>query len=386
MRILYISRSIFPYGAAYASRVLNFSKMLHDMGHIVHVITDYTLDEEAKKGGIINLDFCSYQTVCKGSSIKERMLLKQARYRCVKEYLDKNQVDYIITCSFSQDYRKMRRLMTERGIPYAIEVCEWLDISAFKFGKLDIRYLKNEITLKRRYLKEGKIIAISRYLQNYYEPYPVSCIRIPTILELEDYGYATSTGNDKCRIMYAGNPGKSKELLKSIFEAIRELKEEDKNLSLKMCLDIYGVNEGQVLYNIDKDKMLLKSIYDCVEIHGKVKQESMNEIYQQHDFSIFMRPHRKSSEAGFPTKLAESFAAGTPVIANDTGDIACHIRNGENGFLVENEAKELKRVFYDILMLDERKNVQMRENARMEAEHSFDYKVYEEEMRKFIYE
>ncbi len=47
MRILYVARNLFPYGAAYSSRVTHFAKMLNDMGHSVHVIADYTMEEEA---------------------------------------------------------------------------------------------------------------------------------------------------------------------------------------------------------------------------------------------------------------------------------------------------------------------------------------------------
>ena len=67
-------------------------------------------------------------------------------------------------------------------------------------------------------------------------------------------------------------------------------------------------------------------------------------IYQEHHFSIFMRSHRRSSDAGFPTKLAESLAAETPVLADKTGDIPYYIENGKNGFVVENEANELKKM------------------------------------------
>ena len=42
--------------------------------------------------------------------------------------------------------------------------------------------------------------------------------------------------------------------------------------------------------------------------------------------------------AGFPTKLSESIACGTPVITNDTSDIKNYIRNGKNGFLLELES------------------------------------------------
>lgn len=386
MKVLYISRSIFPYGAAYASRVMHFAKMLHHMGHTVHIITDYTLDEEAKDGKVIDMEFCTYQALFRDFGIKSRMQINKKRYECVKKYLDTTGADYIITSSFPFDYKKMKNLMQDRKIPYALELCEWYDPSIYKFGKADIRYWINQKTLGKKYVKENKIIAISRYLQNYYEKCGVSCIRIPTILDLEELGYREDTSNEKIKIMYAGNPGKSKELLKQIFEAIADLKQEDEHLCEKLCFDIYGVNEEQVVYNIENDRTLLESVRDCIQIQGKVKQEIMNSVYQEHDYSIFMRPHRRSSEAGFPTKLAESLAAGTPVLVNQTGDISCYIENGENGYLVENDREEIKKLFRELISMEKSRYTKMRKNARKTAECSFDYRVYEKEMDKFINE
>ena len=359
--------------------------MLYDMGHSVHVITDYTLEPGEQVGQIIDIGFCSYQA-CAVMRIRDRLEINKKRYSCVKKYLDTVSVDYIITNNFPFDYKKMKELVERKKIPYAIELCEWFDASNYKFGKCDIRYRINDKTLRTKYVRESKIIAISRYLQNYYLEHGVNCIRIPTILDMNEYRFSENFESDKLKIMYAGNPGKSKELLREIFRAIQAIKQEDDQFSKKFSFDLYGVNEAQVLFNIENDIELLKSIQDCIHIKGKVKQETMNDVYLEHNFSIFMRPHRRSSEAGFPTKLAESLAAGTPVLANSTGDISCYINNGRNGFLIENESTALKEMFSYLLTMSKAEYQEMRKNARETAEQSFDYRIYEEEVGKFIHE
>jgi glycosyltransferase involved in cell wall biosynthesis len=103
------------------------------------------------------------------------------------------------------------------------------------------------------------------------------------------------------------------------------------------------------------------------------------------DFSIFIRPDRRSSHAGFPTKLAESMIAGTPVITNNTGDIGQYLKNGKEGFLLKSGyPEELKDIFLHILSLSREKLNEMRLNARRMAEESFDYRVYCGEMKSFI--
>lgn len=79
----------------------------------------------------------------------------------------------------------------------------------------------------------------------------------------------------------------------------------------------------------------------------------MLERYCEADFSIFVRPDRRSSHAGFPTKLAESLAAGTPVITNNTGDIGLYLKDGENGFLLKDGTqKSVKDVLDKLIQIE----------------------------------
>lgn len=48
--------------------------------------------------------------------------------------------------------------------------------------------------------------------------------------------------------------------------------------------------------------------------------------------------------AGFPTKFVESITAGTPVLTNQTSDLADYLVEGEIGFwLVDDIADSLKK-------------------------------------------
>lgn len=51
------------------------------------------------------------------------------------------------------------------------------------------------------------------------------------------------------------------------------------------------------------------------------------------DFSILVRQPCRVSQAGFSTKFVESFASGTPVIANLTSDMHRYLRDGETGLV-----------------------------------------------------
>ena len=95
------------------------------------------------------------------------------------------------------------------------------------------------------------------------------------------------------------------------------------------------------------------------------------------DFQLFIRPNRRSSNAGFPTKMGESMAVGTPVITNNTGDIELYLTDSENGYMLRGNGIEAVRTVLDqILKLCVEDYVEMRKRARITAEQVFDYHKY----------
>ena len=147
--------------------------------------------------------------------------------------------------------------------------------------------------------------------------------------------------------------------------------------TIKIVLDIYGANENQVLENIKNDFKLLSEIKEFVYIHGRIPQFEIPNKVKEADFTIFIRPNRKSSNAGFPTKFAESLAVGTPVITNLTGDIGLYLRDGENGLVVSDDSEDqLKNTFNKIIEMKAGDLSKMRKIARKTAEQYFDFREY----------
>ncbi len=139
-----------------------------------------------------------------------------------------------------------------------------------------------------------------------------------------------------------------------------------------------------MLENIGNDSALLNSLSDTVKIVGKIPQKEMLQRYCEADFSIFVRPDRRSSHAGFPTKLAESLAAGTPVIANATGDIGLYLKNGVNGFLLNDGTHKSVKEVLDKIIASRETLPEMRQNARRTAQEQFEYTVYIDSMNALM--
>ena len=130
---------------------------------------------------------------------------------------------------------------------------------------------------------------------------------------------------------------------------------------------------------------MLNELSDCLYVHGVIKQKEVERVLLNSDYQIFIRPNRRSSDAGFPTKLCESMSVATPCITNDTGDISLVIKDGKNGFMVKgNDVEAVKETFERIVKLDKDSYRQMRMMARRDAELFFDYRNYLKDVEEFL--
>lgn len=379
MKVVFLVGFSFPYGEASSVRAFNICKLLNSAGIDVHVIADFVSEYRGQVG-----KFCTYEwCLDKQPSIFKRGLRAKESLIRLKKYCDNFKVDAILSNAKSDRFFELEKFCKNRKIDLFIENCEWYDISSYKLGRLDYRFYKNERMLKEGFKKVNGFISISRLLNNYNSSLGKLSVRIPTILDVKEVEYSLSLNKkqeEKINIIYAGSPGKSKELLRPIIEILKVTEEFRK----KIIFHIYGPNKKLVLKNI-QDKSLLDDMDECVKIYGYTPQEKMQEIIKNADFLIFIRPNRKSSHAGFPTKFGESMSVGTPVISNRTGDIDLYLKSDYNGYILnELNTETLKDIFYKILKLDKEKYNNLRKNARLTAENYFDYKKYLKEIKRLF--
>ena len=381
--ILYISTSLFPKGQAYSTRLVNFARLFNFLEIDVHIISDFTYEVFTDSKAENCFEGCTYQIVSGKPTSFNRIRSTFNSTKIIKEYLDHNSVDFVIIGNCYDRFNRVKRICKERKIPLILEICEWYDTKLRKFGNLNPYNFIYNRCMKYDYIKSDGVIAISQYLYNYFKRYTDNVIRIPTILDTYNTEYSLETKNNKIVIVHVGFSGRHKEKFKNILIAL-QLLEKKQN---KFEYNIYGSDKADVLKNLGSDEQLLESLSGCVNVKGRVPQDKVNSIFMNADFSIFIRPQKRSSNAGFPTKLAESMIAGTPVISNNTGDIGSYLINGENGYLLKDDSPEaIKDVFIRILEMKEQDFRVMRKNARRTAEMNFDFRIYSNEVRKLLSE
>lgn len=381
MRILVLMGSYFPYGVAISSRIMHFCKLFNYCGADVHVISLYSKDAACQIGETYCLDCCTYEiaTKKKESSFESFFGYKDFMI-CIKQYLERyGKPDAVFLSGVESYYSRICRMF--HGTPMYLEQCEWMDKSSYRFRSMDYRYIRRNRLIRNGYKKVSAVFSISRLLDEYYASIGMESIRIPTILDVKNMRFSCNTDNEKIVIVYTGNPSTSKELFRPVFEALRE----NSLFRDKFEFHIYGPDKERVIANIDNDEELYRMVKDNVFIHGKVPQEKIGEILRNADYQMFIRPLRRSSNAGFPTKLAESMAVGTPVITNLTGDIGLYLEDGANGFLANGvSSSSIKDVFEKILRTDDKKYSEMRKEARRTAEKCFDFRCYCDEIKTIL--
>lgn len=357
--IVYITSTPFPYGSASSARTRNMVKLLIECNFRVTVIADY-------KNG---MDEC-FQSIY----LSEKQLQqKELSIKCIEalnDLIKKQTIDAVIS---NATYYKISRLLPfclKNDIKLIVENCEWYDKSNYKFQYINPHYLRNQYMLKYLFKKVSGFISISNFLDKRNLSLGKPSVRIPTIIDKNELDASFHSKGKKIILSYCGNPGVSKELLYPIVDVMRNCNLLKNNIEFH----IYGPTIDQFLKNTGVNKSSLKEEY--IIFHGKVPQQEMHVNFQNSDFIIFLRPYRRSSNAGFPTKLAESMIAGTPVIANDTGDIALYL-NETNGFLLRSISSDiLVKCFKYLLELTDDVYVEMRKQCRIDAEKYFDFRNY----------
>ena len=375
MDILYSLSAYFPYGTPIASRTLNFCRLLASMGHNVHLFCDYLSKPctDSCSNGIATYEGIDIHYSFAQRNLRSKVFKSHYTIKNIENYIKNNHVDLIIQTTYANRYLKVKKIATKKKIPLLLEICEKYHYSNWSLGRLSPEYHTFVRCWNKEYVKADAVIAISRFLENHFKEFGLNTVRIPSILDVENIPYRLVKEDDSISFVFSGALGHGKDSLSEFMVALNNVKG---RLSRKVVLNIYGPSKDSVRVQLGENAYIIQELGDMVHYHGRIPQNEIPLKLLENDFGIILRPQRESSNAGFPTKLAEYMAAGLPVLANDTGDIGLYL-NTTNGILLEN--KSIENVEKAILAIDSMSNEElsdMRKSARDTAEKNFDYRKY----------
>lgn len=278
---------------------------------------------------------------------------------------------------------KLKKYCRNNNIKIFSDCTEWYSTKGanaiFKLIKGVDTFLRMRIIQKQL---DG-LIVISNLLYNYYDNNK-NVVRIPPLVDLSEEKWnikIQKTNSSNINIVYAGSPGKNKDSLNVIIEALDEINEEVPNYTL----NIVGITKEQYLNDYRHHQKVLDRLGKRIIFNGRLSHtESLQYIKNAH-FSMFFRENSRVNNAGFPTKFAESISIGTPVLTNVTSDLEEFLVEGKNGFFLNTLDKELMiSKLKGILNLDNRKIEEMKQ-ACISSE-MFNYKRYIENLNLIVKE
>ena len=205
------------------------------------------------------------------------------------------------------------RYCRENEIKCFADATEWYDSSG---GNIIYKFVKwLDTCLRMRYVHKSMdgVIAISRFLYDYYKD-SVKTVLIPPTVDIRDSKWNVPTALDDKLVsfVYAGVPSVTKERLDRIVSAVGVVEQEH-----KIRLDIVGITKEQFT-NLYTWK---ESIPESVVFWGRVEHKETLNFVKKANWSIILRPNNRITLAGFPTKLVESISCGTPVLSNQFSNV-----------------------------------------------------------------
>lgn len=386
MQIVYIGAFRFPTFDAAAARVLNIGRALKEAGHeVVFISWGGKYLENPDDNGRSEYDGFTYYI--SGELNESRSLYKlrskfssgHQSIRKLKEII--NDVDLII--AYNPDWsfnKKLLKISKQYGVKYAIDLTEWYDNNELKISD----YLPNWINMTRTNANMVKNrILISSFLDKFY--LNGNNVVIPATCNARDGKWnqnnPTINNFSGITLIYAGNPAK-KDKLHEVINAVEKIEQEHTN---QLRLMVLGIDKETYITRYSK-LLQTTELSSAIQFIGRVSQDEVPKYYAVSDYMVLLRDSNRKSNAGFPTKFAESMMSGTPVIANITSDIAEYLKDGYNGFIVENPtADSLYEVLRDrILNLSRDEMNQIHKNAKDTGLSYFDYCNYCPVLNDFI--
>lgn len=372
-----VTENSYPEGDAGAVRQHAFAKILKQLGYDVLVI-GYGKNFDNKICKYDGVNFISFRPNQENiiSRIICRVKFGTKVYRYIKQHY--NFLDVLMVVDIMpQSFKKIEKLKRIYNCVLIHDSVEWYSPEEFKNGKFNLAYIRKDYTNKKAINNLWNVIAISSFLEEYFKQRNNNVKRIPVIMDIKKITPRLKCieNSEKFIFVYAGGPGK-KDYLKEIIEGFSFLSLEQRKI---VEVNIIGVNEDQLVKSCDVSIDLINSIKDCLKIYGRISRDETLELVKRADYSLLIRDESlRYSKAGFPTKIVESLACGTPPLCNLTSDLGLYLKNEENSIIaLGHTSKDVyEAIIHAISITDINKRNFMRESARKLAEDSFHYSRY----------
>lgn len=356
--IIYLGTIFLPDKNAAAQRAMSICKSYRDLGRkpiIIGVSNEINHSEDILNTYSNHQGFDTYSMLYPKTSFEwtKRLYSIKQIIQVINKYGAENIHSIVVMDYMSIALYRLMKYCSKNDIRIVIDTVDWFNKSEYKFPKNKVKDLDTIIRMKYLHNKTNYMIAISQYLYDYYKNQVNNLVMVPGTVDINDEKWSSIkkySGNEILTLGYAGNPGEKfeRERLDWLIKIVTELNSHEKKCKLIMA----GVHKHTTIKNKPELYNLIKNDENIIFL-GNIPHKDCLDMIATSDFSVIIRENTLVNKAGFPTKLSESFACGTPVISTATSNISDYLKDGINGFLVKDFTYDaLKRTIEAILKMD----------------------------------
>ncbi len=224
---------------------------------------------------------------------------------------------------------KAKTVFRKKNIQVCYDCTEWTKYTDGSFLKRAFKVVDEFLVRNFTHKVADKMIVISSLMEKKYK----SCkkmLRLPPLVDINDPIWHQEAENNsrKFEFCFAGVPGGNKESLDLIVDAFARIN--NRNAVLR----IVGITEEE-FEKFYPDCKIQNSVADRIFFTGNVPHTQAVKYVLGCDCYIFIRCSDRRNNAGFPTKFAESFTCGVPIITTNVSDIGEYLGKSDRGCLIE---------------------------------------------------
>ena len=370
--IVYIGGMEMPDRNAAAHRALNNAKIFRELGYnVVFCGIDKLIDRDiyppVQMGNFSNCP-------AKHPVSPKEWLKSLYDFSHIKRVLDTyDDIKFVV--AYNMHSRPLSWLIgycKKRNIKVIADITEWYE-NKFSFSPVKfIKWLDTFRVMKRLYKKVDGIIAISKYLTDYYSSYVKQIVQIPPLIDIEEEIWKNIPFDylDKVEFVYSGVPGATKDRIELIVECLADL-----NDNYDFLFNVIGITKEQFIEYYPNFVKLLDKLDNKIAFHGRVSHTESIFALRKADYCIFIRERTRKNMAGFPTKFAECVTAGVGVIANDISNIKDYYPLDNSEIISSVDKTDIKTAIVNAIGNGK---------IRHKALNLFDYRNYIEKIKLFL--
>lgn len=323
--IVYAGGFALPAGNASAQRVLENGRLLQALGYDVVLVGQLSDAPEAEIEGLrcVNIHAAPHPYYKNDA----------ASVVAAMDAVGPERIAAVI--AYNYPARPLAQLIgyaRRHGFAAVVECTEWYGWEGRRLRHNLRRLVETEVRIRLLSRRAGNVICASDYGAGYFSG--LNTLVLPFVIDESRPKWAVTPPprDDRRRFVYIGSPGQGlvKDHVHLAIAAFAKLARGGADFDFQIA----GLTAREVEGTFPELAADIAALGDRITFHGRLTHPQAVGLLRSADFSLFIRPDNRVSRFGFPTKLAEAFACGVPVITNPTSDIPRYLEDGANGLLL----------------------------------------------------